>query len=203
MFICFEGIAGSGKTTQTKLLADYLKNIKSKDIFVSAVYERGRRKAISGFMNLLGIKADQNAVMFLFQALHAIQHHEVNEALMSGKIVIADRWRYYFFSHHLQQNPFNGDTKLMNKLDLLAHRTLEPDIYFLLKVPPLIAYERYLKREHAISGGGLDLMDGKYFKSVSGYYEQLAHDKGWNVIDGMQSQDKISKEIHCIIDKKL
>ena len=92
---------------------------------------------------------------------------------------------------------------LMNKLDLLAHRTLEPDIYFLLKVPPLIAYERYLKRKHVISDDGLELMNEKYFKSVSNYYEQLAHDKGWNVIDGMQSQDEISKEVHSIIDKKL
>lgn len=102
MFICFEGIAGSGKTTQTKLLADYLKNIKRKDVFVSAVYEGERRKVISDFMSKSGIKVDQNAVMFLFQALHAAQYHEVNEALISGKIVIADRWRYSFFAHHLK-----------------------------------------------------------------------------------------------------
>ena len=124
MFICFEGIAGSGKTTQTKLLADYLKNVKGKDVFVSAVYERERRKAISDFMNLSGIKAAQTAVMFLFQALHAAQYHEVHEALMSDKIVIADRWRYSFFAHHLQQNTFNGDAMLMNQLDLLTRRYL-------------------------------------------------------------------------------
>lgn len=203
MFICFEGIAGSGKTTQTKLLADYLKNVKGKDVFVSAVYERESRKAISDFMNLSGIKADQNAIMFLFQALHAAQHHEVNEALMSDKVVIADRWRYSFFAHHLQQNTFDGNTMLMNQLDLLAHRTLEPDIYFLLKVPAAVAYERYLERENVIDDGGLELMNEKYFQSVSSYYEQLAHDKKWNVIDGMRSQDEISKEIQSIIDKNL
>ena len=203
MFICFEGIAGSGKTTQTKLLADYLKNVKGKDVFVSAAYERERRKIASDFMKLSGIKADQNAVMFLFQALHAAQYYEVNEALMSDKIVIADRWRHSFFAHHLLQNTFNGDRMLMNQLDLLAYRTLEPDIYFLLKVPAVTAYERYLERENAIDDGGLELMDEKYFQFVSSYYEQLAYDKKWNVIDGMQNRDETSKAIQSIIDKNL
>lgn len=84
---------------------------------------------------------------------------------------------------------------LMNQLDLLAHRTLEPNIYFLLKIPVEIAYEKYLERENVINDGGLELMDKKYFQSVSNCYEQLAYDKKWNVIDGVRIQDEISKEI--------
>lgn len=74
MFTCFEGIAGSGKTTQAMLLADYLEQVKGREVFVSAVYEGERRKAVSGFMNTTGIKSDQNATMFLFQTLHAAQY---------------------------------------------------------------------------------------------------------------------------------
>jgi len=102
--ICSEGIAGSGKTTQTKLLTNYLKNVKGKDVFISAAYEGERRKAVSDFMNTSGIKPDQNAVMFLFQALHAAQYHEVNKAIGIGKIVRRrtlpedidiDKFKYY------------------------------------------------------------------------------------------------------------
>jgi len=135
MFICLEGIAGSGKTTQTKLLADYLKNVKGKEIFISAIYEGERRKVVSDFMNALGIKLDQNAVMFLFQALHAAQYHEVKNALSINKTVIADRWRYSFFAHHVYQDTFGKNENLMFQLDLLAYRSLEP-----VSIPPKLRH---------------------------------------------------------------
>ncbi len=203
MFICFEGIAGSGKTTQSKILFDYLKKVMGNDVFLSAVYEGAQREIIDNFMKVSGIKDDQNAVMFLFQALHAIQFHKVASALKHNKIVIADRWRYSFFAHHLQQNTFNGDIELMNKLDSLAHRELKPDICFMLKVPVSVAYKRYLERESSLYNSGLKLMDEKYFQSVSDYYDQLAKRKKWNIIDGMESYEKIAKEIKSVIDKKL
>lgn len=203
MFICFEGVAGSGKTTQTKLLADYLKDVKEKEVFISAAYEGERRKAVSDFMNVAGIKSDHNAVMFLFQALHAAQYREVNQALTAGKVVIADRWRHSFFAHHLQQNTFSGDENLMRQLDLLAYRALEPDIYFLLSIPPSIAYERYLEREHFINDSGLELMNSEYFNSVSNYYNQFARNNSWHVVDGTQDPQTVFREIRDIIDQKL
>ena len=203
MFICLEGIAGSGKTTQTKLLADYLKNVKGKDIFISAVYEGERRSVVSDFMNASGIKLDQNAVMFLFQALHAAQYHEVKNALSINKTVIADRWRYSFFAHHLYQRTFDKNENLILQLDLLAYRSLEPDICFLIDIPAKIAHNRYIERERSINDNGLDLMNLEYFVTVADYYKNLAHNKGWYIVDGAKDQQTIFRDIKAIVDEKL
>src|SRR3990167_784140 len=203
MFICLEGIDGSGKTTQTKLLADYLKNVKGKDIFISAVYEGERRSVVSDFMNASGIKLDQNLVMFLFQALHAAQYHEVKNALSINKTVIADRWRYSFFAHHVYQDTFGKNENLMFQLDLLAYRSLEPDICFLIDIPAKIAHNRYIERERSINDNGLDLMNLEYFVTVADYYKNLAHDKGWYIVDGTKDQQTIFRDIKAIVDEKL
>lgn len=203
MFICFEGIAGSGKTTQTKLLADYIRDIKKEDVFISATYEGGRRKAVSDFMNVAGIKPDQNAVMLLFQALHAAQYHEATEAINAGRIVIADRWSPSFFAHHIYQNTFRGDGNLMRQLNTLAYRSLEPDIYFLIDTPTEEAYKRYIKREKSTNDGGLELMDLEYFTSVSQYYKTIAKDKGWHIIDGTGNPEDIFRRTQSVIGEKL
>ncbi len=203
MFICFEGIAGSGKTTQTKLLADYIKNVKKKEIFISAAYEGERRKTVSDFINASGIRLDQNAMMFLFQALHSAQYHEVNKAISDSKTVIADRWRYSFFAHHLHQCTFDKNENLMLQLDLLAYRLLEPDICFLIDIPAKIAYDRYIERERTINDNGLDLMNLEYFVAVTSYYKNLAHNKGWYIVDGTKNQQTTFHDIKAIIDEKL
>lgn len=203
MFVCFEGIAGSGKTTQVKLLADYLEKEKGREVLISAAYEGSRRKSAADFITASGIKSDPVAMMFLFQALHAVQYQEVSRALAEGKIVIADRWRFSFFAHHLYQKTFAGNENLMSGLDLFTYRTLEPDIYFLLEVPPAVAHKRYLERESSINDHGLDLMDDKYFSSVSDYYNLIARKNRWSVINGRQVPQDIFSEVRSIIDRNL
>jgi len=201
MFLCFEGLAGGGKTTQANLLADYLRRTQEKEVFVSAVYEGEARKRVSDFMHASGIASDQRAVMFLFQALHAAQHRGVSDALDEGKIVIADRWRDSFFAHHLYQGTFNGDEDLMRQIDQLAFGSLEPDVCFLIDVPAEVAYDRYVQRERRVEDKGLELMGPEYFSSVANYYRKIAHDKHWHVVDGTKDQQSVFEHITSVIKK--
>ncbi|MEK7497621.1 MAG: hypothetical protein AAB656_01745, partial [Patescibacteria group bacterium] len=104
------------------------------------------------------------------------------------------------FAHHLYQNTFGGDENLMHQLDLLAYRSLEPDIYFLIDIPAEDAYNRYIKREQTIGDDGLELMDLGYFVSVGNYYKNLAQDKGWYIIDGTKNQQVVFEDVQNIID---
>lgn len=203
MLICFEGIAGAGKSTQTLLLSEYLQSKKEASVFISSVYEGARRTLVSDFMNKSGIKSDANATMFLFQALHAAQYAEVTHELSVNKIVIADRWRYSFFAHHLYVDTFAGDTKFMDKIDRLAYRELEPNVCFLIHTPPEVAYDRYKRRENLIADNGLNIVDLKYLSSVQDFYIQIAKKNNWYIIDGSLSPDDVFKQIKVIVDQRL
>lgn len=203
MFICFEGIAGSGKTTQTKLLSDYLRNIKNIKVFESAAFEGVRRNTVSAFMNQTGIKSDANAIMFLFQALHATHYKETLQALERNEFVIADRWRHAFISYHTYHNTFGHETNLIHQLDKLAYRSLEPDIYFLIDMPAELAFQRYMEREIFINDNSLEFSNISAFKSINEYYRQLSHHNNWRVVDGTQSKEIIFAEIKTIIDNIL
>ena len=202
MFICFEGIAGAGKTTQVKILEKYLKTKKLKT-FVSAAYENKRRNLVSNFINKANIKQNKEAMMFLFQTLHAAQREEVLTALNKKEVVIADRWRYSFWTYHLQKKTFNGDEIIMKKMDELAFKSLNPDICFLLNLSPQLAYERYLKREKKINESGLNLVDFNYFKSVVKMYKKIAELNCWEIVDASNDEKYVFDQIKKIIDKKV
>lgn len=203
MFIAFEGLAGTGKSTQAKYFSEYLQQDKGKEVYLSAAYEGDKRKLVSDFMNKSGIKSDSNAVMFLFQALHAAQFHEVTEALHLGKTVISDRWRESFFAFHLYADTFKGDRKLMESFDILAYRNLEPDVCFLIDVPADVAYTRYIKREAAIADNGLKIAELKYFINVREYYLKIGEQKKWCVIDGNRPPTEVFEDIKDTIEKQL
>lgn len=135
MFITFEGVEGSGKSTQAKLLAELLTKIGHK---VTLTHEPGWgqlgeliRKVI---LDERSLELDPFSELCLFCADRA-QHVRdfIKPKLQAGEIVICDR--YYDSTVVYQGNGRKLDKRLVNKMAKASTLELIPDITFLLNLP--------------------------------------------------------------------
>lgn len=134
LFITFEGPDGSGKTTQMKLLSDYLRD-KGFDVITTIEpggTEIGQeiRRILLGKENL---DMSPEAEAFLFLASRAeLVSKVIAPALREGKIVLCDR---FFDSTVVYQGIARGlGEKQILDMSLWATGGLVPDITFLLSV---------------------------------------------------------------------
>ncbi len=135
MFITFEGVEGSGKSTQAKLLAKLLTNMGHK---VTLTREPGWgsfgeliRKII---LDERDLELDPFSELCLFCADRA-QHVRdfIKPKLQNGEIVICDR---YFDSTVVYQGYGRKlDKRLVNKVAIASTLDLIPDVTFLLNLP--------------------------------------------------------------------
>ena len=135
MFITFEGVEGSGKSTQAKLLAELLTKIGHK---VTLTREPGwgsfgelMRKII---LDERDLELDPFSELCLFCADRA-QHVRdfIKPKLQNGEIVICDR---YFDSTIVYQGYGRKlDKRLVNKIAVASTLDLIPDVTFLLNLP--------------------------------------------------------------------
>ena len=146
VFISFEGIDGSGKSTQILRLKSLLEGKGFSVIFVrepggTLVSERIRPILLD--KGSAGMKPE--AELLLFEAARAQIVREVIEpALFRGEIVICDR---FFDSTVAYQGYARGiDLDTIHKLNDFATGGLEPDITFLLDLPVEDAVKRQGKR---------------------------------------------------------
>lgn len=138
-YIVFEGIDGSGTTTQIKLLA---KSLGYEKVFVTAEPTTGEtgkflRRMLSGEFNV-----DEKTAAFLFAAdrcEHIYGKGGIIENSQKGKIVLSDR---YFFSSLAYQSVVCGKDlpRLLNSVFPL------PEILFYFKIDPKISIDRVSKR---------------------------------------------------------
>ena len=142
VFISFEGIDGSGKSTQILHLKSMLEGKGFSVIFVrepggTLVSERIRPILLD--KGSAGMKPE--AELLLFEAARAQIVREVIEpALFRGEIVICDR---FFDSTVAYQGYARGiDLDTIHKLNDFATGGLEPDITFLLDLPVEDAVKR-------------------------------------------------------------
>jgi len=194
MFITFEGIDFSGKSTQAKLLFDYLKKKKKKVIFVR---EPGGTKLSEKIRNLLLDKKNDNMTFVSeFLLFSASRNQLTNEVIIphlkKGYVVICDR---YFDSSTAYQG-YGGKIELKSLIlvNKLASASLTPERTYLLN----ISYKDSVKRKS--KNGTDDRIEKRkaeyYNKVIRGYLEiAKANKKRFRVLNATETKEIIFNKI--------
>ena len=198
-FITFEGIDGSGKSTQARLLSAYL---KSKGIDVVLTREPGGSPGAEEIRRLLVEGSPDRwtpeTEILLFTAARR-DHLEktIEPALARGATVISDR---FADSTRVYQGAARGElADLVNRLHEMVIG-VEPDLTFIIDMDPAEALSRGLARK---SGEDRfeDMGESFQAKLRQGFY-QLAAENGdrCHLIDGNGDADEIALKIARIAD---
>lgn len=139
MLITFEGIDGSGKTTQARKLFNFL---KEKGLSVSLYREPGGTLLGERIREiLLNFDMDIRSELLLFEASRAqLVSQVIKKDLELSKVVILDRFTDSTLAY--QGYGRGVDIDLIKKLNEFATQGIVPDLTFLLDVDPEVALRR-------------------------------------------------------------
>lgn len=193
-FITFEGIDGSGKSTQARRLADALPNaILTREPGGSTGAEEIRRLLVEGEPERWSAETE----LLLFTAARR-DHLEktIRPALERGTTVISDR---FADSTRVYQGATRGD--LRSKVDALHSLMIErePDLTILIDMDPKTALQRGLARssgEDRFEDMGLEFQQALR----TGFLDLAKQDPArWRVIDGNRSIEDVWHNVQAAV----
>ena len=201
-FVSFEGIDGSGKSTQIQYLAKYLETLGFDVIITrepggSVGGEQIRKLLLQGEVDRWSPETE----LLLFTAARR-DHLErvILPALNDGKIVICDRFTDSTRLYQGMRGP-----SLRNLVELLNEKVImcDPDLTIIIDINPETGLERAKSRktvEERFEDFGVELQ----MKMRKGFIE-LAKEFGnrIEVVNGQQSVDKVANDICSILKARL
>ena len=201
MFISFEGIEGSGKTTNIHHAVGFLRD-KGHDCVITR--EPGGTRIGEKIRAILldpSSKEMNPLTELLLYTADRAQHIKelIAPFLSAGKTVVCDR---YYDATVVYQGYARGlDTELILRLHRLLFKNLKPDITLLLDLPPEIGLSRAWKQ---IDNGDRDRVETRFEKETllfhkkvrSGYLEMARLEpERFRIIDASKEPDQVRKEI--------
>ncbi len=185
MLIVFEGIDGSGQTTQSKLLADYLISKNYKVFLTKEPTNNEIGKLIRKILNK-EIEFDNLGLQLLMMADRAYHMKEIRNYLKNNYIVICDRFWFSTVAYGAEDEKM---FKILFKINSILFGF--PDFLIILDVDPEIALKRKNAKEIFENVEKLKKVRENYLK-----IEKTAK-KYTNVflIDSSKSIEEVQKEI--------
>ena len=148
MFVTFEGGEGTGKSTQIKLLSDYLhsiqiNNIQTKEPGGTEIGQELRSLLVTGDKD----KFDAVAEALLYYADRRIHlTNKIWPALNEGTWVLSDRFADSTVAYQYYGYDKKVSKELLDDLYQIAVGNFKPDLTILLDLEPKIGLERSFKK---------------------------------------------------------
>ncbi|MBP7377537.1 MAG: dTMP kinase [Pyrinomonadaceae bacterium] len=204
-FITFEGIDGSGKSTQLRLLAD---DLRARGLDAITTREPGGtelgRQLRAAFLETHE-KVAPMAELLAFAADRA-QHVEflIKPALAEGKIVISDRYADATFAYQGAGRGFPQDK--VDQVIELATGGLKPDLTLFFDIPVAIAVERMSNRDESeAKANRMDAETAEFYTRVREAYLTIAsaEPERFIVVDASGSIEEIQANVASVVSKLL
>ena len=195
LFIVFEGLDGSGKSTQIKALNDKLK-LNNYDVI--SLREPGSTEIGDKVLEILESSQKLTPIMeFLLFSISrsAIINEKIMPNLNENKIVLCDR--YFYSSIAYQGSGRNLDNDFIHKINNKIVDDVVPDIVFYFD----LNWEEKIKRKVIDHSDRFEKEDKLFHENVRKSYLQMAETDSakWIVIDATLKMDEISEIIYAKI----
>ena len=192
-FITFEGCDGCGKSTQLKMLSEYLTKEDIPHIFTR---EPGGGKISEAIREILlnGKNMEMtDACEALLYAAARVQHlsDRVQPALEEGKLVICDR--YVDSSLAYQAYARGLGVEFIEQINGYALKHYTPDVTIFIDLTP---EEAFLRKHGADENDRLEKAGLEFHKRVyEGYKEVAATAERYVVINGRQTPSEVFADV--------
>jgi dTMP kinase len=203
-FITFEGIEGSGKSTQLLALGRHL---ETRGYRVTTTREPGGCPIADAIRAILLAPINQvllpRAELLLYAAARA-QHIEevIRPALEAGRVVLCDRFADATTAY--QGGGRKLDADLVAQLNTIATAGLTPDLTLLLDYPVEPGLQRARRRNEQdplLDEGRFELEELDFHQRVRTAYLALAADESrFRVVDATGAADLVAARVNAAVE---
>lgn len=175
LFIVLEGINGAGKTTQARLLTQFLRDKHRQPVELNDPPHHGPEAEIRRLLVTPEIKLENEQLALLYSAARIGAAREASKAMDHGHDVVGSRW---VLSTLAYQGHTLGCLPIVIRAIHHNYVRLDPDLTILLDIPEDVAWERSLRVKAAgLQAGEQDRFErqGKEFAARlrAGYLKEV------------------------------
>jgi dTMP kinase len=193
LFVVLEGIEGSGKSTQARLLAEWLAAhgvpaVLTREPGGTPLGEEIRRLLLEG-----GDVPARSELLLMLAARAALVETVVRPALADGAVVVADR----FDLSTIAYQAYGRGLPLaeVERLNAFATDGLRPDVTVLLEVPAAEGVARRAGR----AADRIERAGAAFHDAVGAAYRLLAGRDGITVVDGRGDAAAVQRRVRTLL----